>query len=102
MRTFDYIYGAYLGELILSHSDNLSKTLQSPKLSAVQGQDCANKTVLTLEKIRNDDDYELFWSTVVAKAEKLGADDPKLPEDVKLLKRRRICTVNIIMKPLIS
>ena len=28
MKTFDFIFGVCLGELILSHSDNLSKTLQ--------------------------------------------------------------------------
>ena len=78
MKTFDYVYGAHLGELLLSHSDNLSKTLQNPKLSAVQGQDCANKTVLTLEKIRDDESYGLFWDNVIAKAKLLGADDPKL------------------------
>ena len=79
MKTFDYIYGAHLGELILSHSNNLSKTLQNPKLSAVQGQDCAHKTVITLERIRNEESWNLFWDAVVAKATKLGADDPKLP-----------------------
>ena len=79
MKTFDYIYGAHLGELILSHSDNLSKTLQNPKLSAVQGQDCAHKTVITLERIRNEESWNLLWDVVVAKATKLGADDPKLP-----------------------
>ena len=50
MKTFDYVYGVYLGELILRYSDNLSKTLQSPTLSAVQGQDCANKTKLTRKR----------------------------------------------------
>ena len=28
MKTFDFIFDVCLGELILSHSDNLSKTLQ--------------------------------------------------------------------------
>ena len=79
MKTFDYIYGAHLGELILSHSDNLGKTLQNPKLSAVQGQDCAHKTVITLERIRNEESWNLLWDAVVAKATQLGADDPKLP-----------------------
>ena len=29
MKSFDFFFGASLGELLLSHSDNLSKTLQS-------------------------------------------------------------------------
>ena len=45
MKTFDYVYGVYLGELILRHSDNLRKTLQSSYVIAVHGQDCANMTV---------------------------------------------------------
>ena len=32
MKTFDFFWGVLLGELILQHSNNLSKTLQPPKL----------------------------------------------------------------------
>ena len=38
IKTFDFFFGIILGELILRHSDNLSKTLQSPKLSAAEAQ----------------------------------------------------------------
>jgi len=68
-----------LGELILSHSDNLSKTLQSPTLSAVQGQDCANLTVEVLEKLRSEENFNMFWESVSSKAKSLDVDDPKLP-----------------------
>lgn len=37
-KTFRYLFGVALGELILRHSDNLSKALQSSKLSASEGQ----------------------------------------------------------------
>ena len=37
MKTFDKAYGVYVGGLILRHSDNLKKALQSRTLSAVQG-----------------------------------------------------------------
>ena len=49
MKNFDFVHGVLLGELVLGHSDNLSRTLQHPKLSAVQAQDCANKTVETMK-----------------------------------------------------
>lgn len=39
-KTFQNLY-VVLGELILKHSDNFSKTLQSPKLSASEGQHIA-------------------------------------------------------------
>lgn len=44
-----YLYGVVLGELILKHSNNLSKTLQSPKLSASEGQHIAEVAVKTLQ-----------------------------------------------------
>ena len=79
MRTFDYVFGVYLEELILSHSDNLSKTLQSSTLSAVQGQDCANLTIKVLEKLRSEENFDLFWENVSSKAKSLDMDEPKLP-----------------------
>ena len=57
MRTFDYVFGAYLGELIFGHSDNLSKSLQNFNLSVINGRCTTNATVETLESIRNDDSF---------------------------------------------
>ena len=37
-KTFQFFFGVFLGNLLLKHSDNLSKTLQSPKISASEGQ----------------------------------------------------------------
>ena len=34
MEKFEFLFGLCLGECILRHTDNLSKTLQSPSLSA--------------------------------------------------------------------
>ena len=61
MKSFDFFFGASLGELLLSHSDNLSKTLQSSTMSAAEGQRIANMTVTTLESLRTDENFELFW-----------------------------------------
>ena len=33
METFDFYFGVQLGNLVLRHSDNLSKTIQKPTLS---------------------------------------------------------------------
>ena len=79
MKTFDFVFGLCLGELILSHSDNLSKTLQTPNLSAVQGQDCARMTVKVLEMLRSQENFDLFWDNVLSKSKPLNVDDPKLP-----------------------
>ena len=44
MLTFEYFFGAMLGELILKHTDNLSKALQNPKLRSSEGQELADLT----------------------------------------------------------
>ena len=79
METFEYIFGAYLGELILGHSDNLSKTLQKQDLSAVDGRHIARATVKTLQGIRSDKDFDLFWEKILTHAKRLGVCDPTLP-----------------------
>ena len=61
MHTFDYVFKVYLGELIFGHSDNLSKSLQNPNLSDVDGWCTANATVEALKSIKNDENFELFW-----------------------------------------
>ena len=44
MMQFDFLFGLVLGVYILSHTDNLSKTLQTSKLSAADGQNIAELT----------------------------------------------------------
>jgi len=56
-KKFDYFFGVLLGELILKHSDNLSKILQS----ASEGQKIVTTTVNTLQLLlRTDNDFDLF------------------------------------------
>ena len=43
MTKFEFLFGISLGVCIRRHTDNLSKTLQTPKLSA------------------SDDYFQLFW-----------------------------------------
>ena len=38
MEKFELLFGLVLGIHILKHTDNLSKTLQSPELTAADGQ----------------------------------------------------------------
>lgn len=38
MKTFDFVFGTVLGEAVLRHADNLSRTLQDKKISAAEGQ----------------------------------------------------------------
>lgn len=91
MRNFDYFYGLNLGILLLRHSDNLSSSLQAKDLCASQAQTMAKKTIIVLEKIRTDQDFNLFWKKVTLKAESLNVDEPKLPRKRKAPARIEDC-----------
>ena len=49
MKSFDFFFGVLLGELLLLHSDNLSKSLQSSTMSAAEGQKVAAMTIKALQ-----------------------------------------------------
>ncbi len=55
MESFDYHFGLCVGELVLSHADNLSKSQQSKTISAAEGQHIAEMTVTVLEKMRSSE-----------------------------------------------
>jgi len=68
---------AYFIELIIAESvlritDNLAKSLQSPKLSAADGRDLANKVVLVLEKMRDDSAFSTLYDAAIKRKEALG------------------------------
>ena len=52
MKTFEYYVGISLGELVLRHSDNLSRTLQHKSLSAAEEQHVAAMVVMTIERCK--------------------------------------------------
>jgi len=54
MQTFEFLFGAVLGEMILRHTDNLSRTLQSKSFYSAEGQQTADMVVCTLESMRED------------------------------------------------
>jgi len=68
MTTFNFFFGVNLGLKIFCHTDNLSKTLQGTKMSAVSSKRVANLTKITLQNMRNDQCFELFYSSILVKA----------------------------------
>ena len=50
--------------MILRHTDNLSKALQTKVNSAAEGQQTADMVVHILQKLRQDQEYDLFWVNV--------------------------------------
>lgn len=51
MAKFEYFFGASLAETILSHCDNLSKTLQHTKMSAAETQSVVALSLQCLKKL---------------------------------------------------
>ncbi len=49
MNTFNFLFGTYLGELVLRHTDNLSKTLQHQSLLAAEGKIVADMVIQTIK-----------------------------------------------------
>ena len=60
MKTFDFYFGACLIKNILSHTDNLSKTLQHSTMSAAEGQRLVQMTTTTLHSIRSEEGLNYF------------------------------------------
>ena len=78
-KTFLYCFGIHLAATILNNSDNLSKTLQATQLSTVDEQRIACNTVNTLESIRSDQKFNLFYEKVKKFAHDHDVDEPSLP-----------------------
>ena len=87
MMKFDFFFGVMLGQTVLSHSDNLSRTLQKGDISAPEGQDIAKMTVRCLKTLRTDNNFALFWGKVTKKANQLNIDEPALPRKRKITVR---------------
>ena len=86
MNTFKFLFGTFLAEMVLRHTDNLSKTLQDKTRSAAEGQIVADMVVRTLLTLRSDDSFDLFWLKVIKKAESLDLE-PELPRRAKCPRR---------------
>ena len=87
MRTFQFLFGTVLGEMVLRHTDNLSKTLQAKTLSVAEGQQIAEMVVHTLETLRSDTSFDTFWLKVSKCAESLDIGQPELPRRRKTPRR---------------
>ena len=68
MCKFQFFCGLNLSQQLFAISDNLSKTLQKGSMSALSGLHLAGLTVKTYQKMRSDEETELFFKTVSKKA----------------------------------
>ena len=67
-----------LAEIVLRHTDNLSRALQYQTMSAVAGQEIAKMTAKSLQSLQNDECFGLFWAKVTL-ADHIKVHEPQLP-----------------------
>ena len=87
MEKFRFLFGLLVSEMVLRHTDKLSQTLQSPDISSVEGHEVAMLTVKTLQTLRSDANFVLFWKEVQARISEWDVEEPELPRRHKTPKR---------------
>ena len=85
MGKFDFLFGVVLGQLILGHSNNLNKSLQKKTCSL--GQEVAHMVIKTLQRIRTEQSFDLFWTKLAKLSETLDVDEAQLPRRRKVPSR---------------
>ena len=83
METFDFYFGLKLGKLLYSHTDKLSQTLQSDKMSAVNSKRLAMLTVETISNLRNSESLDALYDLCLREIQNI-----KFVEE-PVLKRKR-------------
>ena len=92
MQQFHFLFGISLGECILRHTDNLSRSLQSPSMSAAECQHLAEKTCSTLQRMRTKESFDMFWKNLLKRRSDLDIGEPKLPRPRKAPRRFEVGT----------
>ena len=87
MNKFDSFIGFYMAKALLRKCDTLSKALQSPELSAAQGQNMAKATLADLKSMKSNGKFDELWETVTKKASDYDIGEPLLPRVRKKPKR---------------
>uniref|UniRef100_H3A1E8 DUF4371 domain-containing protein n=1 Tax=Latimeria chalumnae TaxID=7897 RepID=H3A1E8_LATCH len=78
MAAFDFLFGVMLGELVLRHSDDLSRALQQEGLRAAEGEELVSAAVQTLASLRTEANFKTFWNQVTKTAEPLNIGEPQV------------------------
>ena len=87
MKSFEYVFGNLLGQLVLNHADNLSAALQHRHLSAAEGQRIAHMTVETLKSVRSEESFDLFREKAGGIFSELDISEPRIPRRRRLPRR---------------
>jgi hypothetical protein len=84
MESFKFFFGLNLSYKLYAMTDNLSKSLQATKMSAIKGRKSADLVITTLKDIRKDNHFQSFFTTVQKAANSTKEiDQPSLPRKRK-------------------
>ena len=67
-----------LAEKLLKHCDNLSRTIQSSSMPAVEARRLSELCIRVFQKMRDDEDFDLFWGLTQQTQKQLDVNDPIL------------------------
>ena len=95
MTKFSFIFGLQLGHRLYTITDKLSKALQKKKMSAISGQRLARATLSTIEAMRMDDSFDMFYEHVLTKAE--GHNMVEKPKQEESDRNRNILFCSMLM-----
>ena len=87
MQKFDFFFGVELGRKLLNMVDNLSRSLQAKTLSACEGQKLVSVTLVTLQSIRSEPSFDLFWRYIESRRSVADVSPPELPRRRKVPRR---------------
>ena len=84
MESFYFFFGLNLSHKLYAMINNLSKSLQATKMSAIKGRKSADLVITTLKDIRKDDQFQLFYDAVKKAANSIkGIAQPAMPRKRK-------------------
>ena len=86
MKTFNFLFGTILGEMLLRHTDNLSLTLQKKTISAAEGQQVGRMVITTLLTLRTEESFNLFWEKMPKVAQSVDVGESEVPRQRKVPK----------------
>ena len=90
MTQYKVLFGLTLCERVLKITDNLSATLQKQSLPAAEAQSIAEMTIKTLEGMRSDEAFGLFFKLVECVRKSTDTEEPSLPRKRKAPRRFEI------------
>ena len=67
MMEFKFLFCLMLAECLLKHSDNLSRSMQATAMPAVEAKRIAELCLEVLQKMREDNQFDLFWDVCLHK-----------------------------------